>query len=387
MAIMLAGKVATQRRRRLARSAWLQARPARREALVAAGVAAAPLPVVAVEYAVEKVIPQSRLAANLAGAPLRTVVITGANSGVGLAGAKFLTAAGHRVICACRSQQKADAAAAACIEYSKGQAHAGSAVGLVCDLADMASVRAFAASLAAQNEKVDTLVLNAGLSLNATEKGSQFVQRTSDGFERTIGTNHLGHFLLANLLEPALAATSQPRIVITASPVHDPKSGGGDVGPPASLGDLSGLSNPRFEMVDGGSFDPDKAYKDSKLCNLLFMAEAVHRFGPNGIAVNAFSPGLIADPNGFFRNQNPFFANAFNTVSQVVGVAETNEFGGAALAYLAVDADMNGAQGGWYDSYPPGKHQLALHAPSEEARDMDKQRRLWELSAKLTQLI
>lgn len=213
------------------------------------------------------------------------------------------------------------------------------------------------------------------------------MQRTADGFEVTIGTNHLGHFYLANLLVPSLSLANEPRIVVTASPVHDPKSGGGDVGPPASLGDLSGLANARFEMVDGGTFDPDKAYKDSKLCNMLFMAEASRRFASKGITVNAFSPGLIADPNGFFRNQNPLFANVFNQISRFAGVAETNEFGGSGLAYLAVDPAMKGVQGGWYDSYPPGKHQLAVHTPSDEACDVSKQRRLWELSAKLTNIV
>ena len=80
-------------------------------------------------------------------------------------------------------------------------------------------------------------------------------------------------------------------------------------------------------MVDGGAYDPDKAYKDSKLCNMLFTAEAARRYRDR-ITVNAFSPGLIADPNGFFRNQNKVFGSAFQAISKGVGVAETNDFAG-----------------------------------------------------------
>jgi protochlorophyllide reductase len=183
-------------------------------------------------------------------------------------------------------------------------------------------------------------------------------------------------------------------------------------------------------MVDGGAYDPDKAYKDSKLCNMMFMAEAARRLEAKGIVVNAFSPGLIADPNGFFRNQNQLFAKvcphqycpalpcpallcilkcpsnhhwwrcvgthvhprpharvqSFNQITKVAGVAESNEFGGSALAYLAVDPSLDGLTGKWFDTLPPGKHQLAVHPPSEEARRVPSQQRLWALSSQLVGL-
>ncbi|KAJ1454901.1 hypothetical protein M885DRAFT_484184 [Pelagophyceae sp. CCMP2097] len=298
--------------------------------------------------------------------PPRTVVVTGANSGVGLAGAKLLASRGHRVVCACRTQAKADLAAAAC---------GFGAEAAVCDLADLASVRAFAASV----QKVDTLVLNAGLAPNAADKEPK---RTKDGFELTIGTNHLGHFLLYSLLEKQLQAPGK-RLVVTASPVHDPKSGGGSVGSTAALGDLRGLQTPNFDMVDGGAYDADKAYKDSKLCNMMFTAEASRRLSANGGTANAFSPGLIASPDGFFRYQNPVFARIFDTISRVAGVAETSEFGGAALAFLAADNSFDGVTGGWFDTEPPGKHQLLSHSPSAEAQNVEKQKELWKLSAAL----
>ncbi|KAL3897770.1 MAG: hypothetical protein SGPRY_012977 [Prymnesium sp.] len=344
-----------------------------------------PFPALATDSpSIEKTIPAAQLTAALATCPPRQIVITGSNSGVGLAGAKLLTAAGHQVVCACRTLAKAEAAAGECEAYA--QAHAqrsgGVARGAECDLASLASVRSFASSL--KQAQVDTLVLNAGLARGTSETEPV---RTADGFEQTIGVNHLGHFLLASLLAPTLEASSKPRIVVTASPVHDPSSGGGNVGSTATLGDLSGLKmGPSFSMVDGGPYDPDKAYKDSKLCNMLFTAEASRQFSSKGISVNAFSPGLIASPNGFFRNQNPVFANIFNVITKVVGVAESNEFGGSALAYMAVDPALDGVTGGWYDTLPPGKHQLAVHAPSEEAQEIDKQKLLWSLSSGLVGL-
>mmetsp|Transcript_46171 Transcript_46171/g.53947 ORF Transcript_46171/g.53947 Transcript_46171/m.53947 type:complete len:401 (+) Transcript_46171:48-1250(+) len=336
----------------------------------------------------EKIIPQETLLSGLTTSPVRNIIITGANSGVGLAGAKLLTASGHRVILACRTQAKADAAAAKCMAYAAtsgdsfypSRRSGGEAVGAECDLASLSSVRAFAKSM--KDSQLDTLVLNAGLAHGQADK-EPF--RTMDGFEETVGVNHLGHFLLADLIAPILAkSSSAPRIVSTASPVHDPNSGGGNVGRTASLGNLAGMSNDgaSFAMVDGGPYDPDKAYKDSKLCNILFMAEAARRY-KGKITVNAFSPGLIADPNGFFRNQSRLFATVFNSITKIVGVAETNEFGGSGLAYMAADASMDGLTGGWYDSVPVGKHQLAKHAPSVEAQNIDEQKSLWTLSAKL----
>ena len=197
----------------------------------------------------------------------------------------------------------------------------GTAVGAECDLTSLASIRAFAA---AQKEPIDSLVLNAGLSLNVGDDKEQF---TKDGFELTVGTNYLGQFALYKLLEPALAKGAAARLVVTGSGVHDPASEGGKQGGPekwAGLGALDGLAGgPGFTMVDGGAYDPDKAYKDSKLCDMLFMLEAARR-GKGKLTANSFSPGLIADPKGFFRNQNPLFAKAFNTITQKAGVGETN---------------------------------------------------------------
>ena len=80
---------------------------------------------------------------------------------------------------------------------------------------------------------------------------------------------------------------------------------------------------------------------------MLFEAEAARRFSSRGISVNAFSPGLIPSPNGFFRYQNQGFAKAFQKISGLAGVSETSQFGGACLAYMAVDEALPTGTGGW----------------------------------------
>ena len=119
-----------------------------------------------------------------------------------------------------------------------------------------------AASLLGTGTKLDVACLNAGL---ARATGATDVSRTKDGFELTVGTNHLGHFYLNSLLLPQLQ--SNGRIVVTASSVHDPDSPGGAQGKLATLGNLDGFERDGkyFEMVDGGRFNADKAYKDSKV--------------------------------------------------------------------------------------------------------------------------
>ncbi|KAH8057219.1 hypothetical protein JL722_6866 [Aureococcus anophagefferens] len=148
-------------------------------------------------------------------------------------------------------------------------------------------------------------------------------------------------------------------------------------------GDLAGLAQVDFDMVDGGAYDPDKAYKDSKLCNILFTAEASRRLAklnPKATA-NAFSPGS-SRARRLLQVPEQVFAKTFNTIATAAGVAET-AFGGSCLAFMAASPSLDAVTDGWYDTDPPGKHQLRAHDPSDEARDVAKQKKLWDLSAAL----
>eukprot|EP00808_Paulinella_micropora_P005927 g453.t1 len=339
-----------------------------------------------------------------------TIILTGASSGIGRKAAAKMVARGHTVILACRDEQTAERVRKEVMDEVGKGAGVGVAYGMACDLGSLESVRAFAERWQrpgphkGPSGELDLLALNAGLSVATNWKGPP--PRTADGFELTIGTNHLGHFLLANLLMPellrcesgqqALAAAKSgwgKRLVITASAVHDPDVAGGNVGQKASLGNLAGLETSMFEMVDGAPFNADKAYKDSKLCNILFMKEAARRFelchraGPDPSVV-ALSPGLIPR-SGLFRNQSGLFVNVFSFITyNIARVAETVEFGGDCLlaACLGPSLGGRGANGQFWTNSKPGKHTFEPIEVSVEGRDKEKARNLWALSETLVGL-
>jgi len=259
-------------------------------------------------------------------------------------------------------------------------------------LSSLQSVRKFANEWASTGKPIDALCLNAGMAPNTKQQAATY---TKEGFEETIGVNHLGHFLLASLLMKHMEASSltNPRLVVTASSVHDPDQPGGNVGSKASLGDLKGLEEyfekGTFDMVDGGAFDGDKAYKDSKLCNIFFMLEMdrLLRQKKSKVTCNAFSPGLIPT-TGLFRNQNKLFSSAFSVITGIVGVAATVQQGGDCLVYM-VDAENLQQQSGLFLTTEPGKpnSKFAPFQVSIEASSEQKAKKLWTLSSKLVGIL
>jgi protochlorophyllide reductase len=310
----------------------------------------------------------------------RRILLTGGSSGIGLEAAVQLLAAGHRLTLPCR-----DATTAAALQQRLGAgAHTP-----VCDLADLDSVECCAAALLANAEPIDTLVLNAGLQ----DSGAPAPRWSVQGFERTVAVNHLAHQALLQRLLPLLLRGRAPRLVVTASEVHDPAAPGGRVGRPAGLGDLAGLAaGPGAPMLAGAErFDADKAYKDSKLCNLLMAREIDRRLHRRGtpLPVLAWSPGLVIPraPGGFFREnqrRNPLAQGLFALLARdVLRLTETPQRAGALLAGLAADP-LTGDVGFQYWSnrvLGPGRLRFELCQPSPEARDEVLAERLWTLSA------
>jgi NAD(P)-dependent dehydrogenase (short-subunit alcohol dehydrogenase family) len=273
----------------------------------------------------------------------RTVIVTGASSGIGLATTRALAAAGARVVLAVRNVDKGQAAAAGVPGLTEVRA---------LDLARLDSVRAFAAGW---DGPVDLLINNAGVS-------GPSLDRTADGFEMKFGTNHLGHFALTNLLLDHVTG----RVVTVASQAE--RFGRLDVG------DLN------WERRD---YQPARAYNDSKLANLLFTAELQRRLtaAGSGVRANAAHPGLVA--TAIYHHDGP--RRPADRVWAVVNrlLAQDAEHGALPVLYAAV-ADIPG------DSFAGPSHLAHMRGAPEligrsaAAQDPDLARRLWDVSEQLT---
>ena len=261
----------------------------------------------------------------------KTVVITGSNRGIGYNAIRALLGIDDfsfrdktkyesydwNIVIACRDSKKGDDARQKILnEYSKkkGNSLSKSTILVSCvDLTDLKSVESFARNWG--KKPIDCIALNAGIQ-------SAVKKRTAQGFESTVGTNHIGHFHLLRLLLPNVKAAKSGRIVFVASGVHNPKEAGGNVGSPAGLGNLSGLEGGFKEpiwMIDGSAYDSDKTYKDSKLCNVVTTLEQARRLRQerSKVTCNCMNPGLIPT-TGLFREFNPIFTTLFAFLTRYV---------------------------------------------------------------------
>ncbi len=314
-----------------------------------------------------------------------TVVITGASSGVGLQAAKALANRGWHVVMACRNLEKAEKAAQQ-VGISKDNYSI-----IHLDLASLESVRQFVKDFRATGKSLDALVCNAAVYLPLEKEP----QRSKDGYELSVATNHLGHFLLCNLMLEDLRKSpmSDKRLVTVGTVTANPKELGGKIPIPAppDLGDLKGMEEGFKEpisMIDGKKFKSGKAYKDSKLCNMLTMRELHNRYhNTTGIVFNALYPGCVAE-TGLFRNHYSLFQTIFPWFQKnITGGYVTEELAGERVAKVVADPGFN--ESGVYYSW--GNRQQEDRAAfkqeiSDEALDANKGKRLWELSEKLVGL-
>ncbi len=195
----------------------------------------------------------------------KTVLVTGAASGLGLESARVLAGAGAHVVLAVRDQEKADAAMAAIREsVPDASLDAG-----ILDLSSLESVRTFAKWAADKYPRIDVLMNNAGVMACPQAQ-------TVDGFEMQFGTNHLGHFLLTNLLLPSVLAAAPSRIVNLSSAGHHSHDVFWD--------------DPNFETTPYNEWD---AYGQSKTANILFSIELDRRLAGKGVHAYAVHPGVI----------------------------------------------------------------------------------------------
>eukprot|EP01041_Mallomonas_annulata_P005814 gene5814-11725_t len=316
----------------------------------------------------------------------KTVIITGANRGIGFNACKQLASTNEwSIIMACRSKSDAQKAVSS-IPISKGRENVEI---MQLDLADFNSIKTFSDQIIKSNRPINVLACNAGIQLssNPTGKDSRPVKRTANGFEATVGTNHIGHFYLTQLLLKTLGKQKGSRVAFVGSGVHNPEEAGGDVGSKATLGDMSGLVagfKDDISMVDGSSYDADKAYKDSKLCNVITALELARRLKSqrSDITSNVMNPGLIPT-TGLFRELNPIFVTIFTFLTRYVfKVAVSEEEGGRRLAFMISSPSLNGLSGLYYTG-KAGKSEFVPYEPSKEAQDQKKAKLFWEYSMKL----
>lgn len=309
-----------------------------------------------------------------------TVVITGASSGVGLYAAKALSQRGWYVVMACRDLAKAEKAALM-VEMPQD-----SYTVMHIDLASLESVRHFVKDFRASGKSLDALVCNAAIYMPLLKEPL----RSPEGYELSVATNHLGHFLLCQLMLEDLKKSSskEPRLVILGTVTHNPDELGGKIPPRPDLGDLKGFAEGFKEpisMIDGKKFEPVKAYKDSKVCNVLTMRELHRRYhSATGITFSSLYPGCVAT-TPLFRNHYPLFQKLFPLFQKyITGGFVSEELAGERVAAVVADPEYN--QSGTYWSW--GNRQKKdgksfAQKVSSEARDDDKAELLWQLSEKL----
>ncbi|VEP14639.1 Light-dependent protochlorophyllide reductase [Hyella patelloides LEGE 07179] len=312
----------------------------------------------------------------------KTVIVTGASSGVGLYAAKSLADKGWHVVMACRNLEKT---ANAVKEVGISQENH-SVIKL--DLASLASVRQFVNDFRAKDRYLDALVCNAAVYLPLLKKP----MRSEDGYELSVATNHLGHFLLCNLMLEDLmrSPSSDKRLVILGTVTANPKELGGKIPIPAppDLGDLEGMEAGFKEpvtMINGKKFKPGKAYKDSKLCNVLTMRELHRRYhNTTGIIFSSLYPGCVAD-TPLFRNHYPLFQKIFPLFQKNITKGYVSQaLAGDRVAQVVADNDFkeSGAYYSWGNRQQPDRRSFVQEV-SNEALDENKAKKLWDLSAEL----
>ena len=256
-----------------------------------------------------------------------------------------------------------------------------------CDLADLENIKKIKDYFIMKNIFIDIVVLNAGLQYT----GSFYPKVSKQGIELTFAVNHLAHFYLINILKDFVRDKEESRIIITSSDVHDPKSSGGNIGKKAGLNHLVDFR----KKVTGKflNFNADEAYKNSKLCNILFAKELIKKFKitSSKISVITWAPGLVIpnDDSGFFRYSKRFNLFGYLIFSKVakniLGISESIENAGKILSEIVLDSNLNNIGyihlSNKFISFK--KHKLVESKVSDEANSAELASKLWILSEEI----
>ncbi len=271
------------------------------------------------------------------------VIVTGANSGIGKATAHALAVTGARVVLACRSLARGEAAL-----EDISRATGSDRVELMhLDLSSLESVRSFASAFLRRHDRLSCLINNAGVILRDR-------QLSADGYEMQFAVNHLGHFLLTRELLPVLQASAPSRVVTVSSGAH------------------------RIGRIDFDDINLDRrytifgAYARSKLANILFTRELARRTAGSGVTANCLHPGGVGTNIGVDRE-----TRAGSRIMQVLSaIMASPEKGAETSVYLATAPEVATVTGAYFVKQRP-------RTPARRALDDELAKRLWEESERM----
>ncbi|MFM8525365.1 MAG: protochlorophyllide reductase [Cyanobacteriota bacterium] len=314
------------------------------------------------------------------------VLITGTTSGVGLNAVRALVDRGWTVVTANRDPVRAAAAATSLGIPSERLHH------LRIDLGDLESVRIGVETLVASlGLSIDALVINAAVYKPRLKQP----ERSPQCYEISMATNHLGHFLLIQLLLDDLQRSTHPsrRVVILGTVTANSKELGGKIPipAPADLGDLSGFRagfKAPIAMADSKPFKPGKAYKDSKLCNMITTQELHRRLhGQTGIVFSSLYPGCVADTS-LFRNTPRAFQTIFPWFQKnITGGYVSQALAGERVAQVVAEPAFatSGVHWSWGNRQKQGGQQFSQQL-SDKASNPETAQAVWDLSMQLVGL-
>ena len=271
----------------------------------------------------------------------KTVVITGATSGIGEVAADRLAAKGARIVFVAREKARGEESLKHLRAIAPGADHAVH----FADLSRISEMKRVSAEIAAANPRIDVLINNAGALFNTRTV-------TEDGLEKTFALNHMSYFVVSNLLRPKMGEGG--RIVSTASDAHK--------GAKLNFDDLQSERG----------YSGFGVYGRSKLCNILFTRELARRLQGTGITANCLHPGFVATRFGDQSGGILAFA-----VRAAKNFALTPEQGAETIIYLASSPDVANVSGKYFYKSKP-------ETPTKEAQNDADAKRLWDVSAKLS---
>ena len=270
----------------------------------------------------------------------KIVMITGANSGIGKQTAKVLAEKGATIIMICRNKERGENA----LKDLKEKTNSDKIELILADLADPIAIQNAVTQFKEKYDKLDVLINNAGLVLSKKKI-------TSLGYEKTFAVNHLGHFLLTNLLLDILIKSAPSRIINVSSGVHT-------------------TANLDFEDINLSSkYRGFRAYANSKLANLLFTYELARRLKGTGIIVNALHPGFVR--SNFGRRGRKLYTRILFDIARIFAISVKK--GAKTSIYLASSPEVKNIMGKYFVKSKPTNS-------SKMSYDKEAQKKLWQLS-------